>query len=186
MSSRFTVLKARLHIADIDRGYYADPVLTLARHPSETDERVAVRLLAFIMQAGPELAFANGLTQEDEPDLWEKDATGDIRLWVEVGLPDPKGIRKACTRSRSVVIYSYGGRAAHVWWETHQSKLEALGNLTVLEVPVLVSHALAALVQRTMDLNATIQEGQIWVADGKASVTVALDVRKTGMDSKRS
>lgn len=186
MASRFTVLKARLHIADIDRGYYADPVLTLARHPSETDERVAMRLLAFMRHAGPELALANGLTEEDEPDLWEKDATGDIRLWVEVGLPDPKRIRKACTRARRVVIYSYGGRAAHVWWDAHQNKLEVQENLTVFEVPVLVSQALTALVQRTMDLNSTIQEGDMWVADGKTSVTVVLDVRKAGMDPKRS
>lgn len=185
MSSRFTVLRAKLQIANIDRGYYADHVLTLARHPSETEERVAVRLLAFILQAGPQLALARGLTEEDEPDLWQKDATGDICLWVEVGLPDPKRIRKACTRARSVVIYSYGGRAAHVWWEMHQSKFEALENLTVWEIPALVSQALAALVQRTMNLNGTIQEGGIWVADDKTSVTVALDVRKAGAHPER-
>ncbi len=186
MSSRFTVLKARLHIADIDRGYYADHVLTLAHHPSETDERVAMRLLAFVLQASPKLAFARGLTEEDEPDLWEKDATGDTHLWVEVGLPDPKRVRKACTRARRVLIYSYGGRAAQVWWETHRDKLEALENLTVLEVPVLVSQALAALVQKTMNLNGTIQDDQIWVADDKTSVTVALDVRKGGIHPKKT
>lgn len=186
MSSRFTVLKARLHIADIDRGYYGDHVLTLAHHPSETDERVAMRLLAFILQASSQLALARGLTEEDEPDLWEKDAIGDIRLWVEVGLPDPKRIRKACTRAQRVLICSYGGRAAHVWWETHRDKLEALQNLTVLEVPAQVSQELAALVQRTMNLNGTIQDDQIWIADDKTSVTVALDVRKAGAGPQRS
>lgn len=186
MTSRFTVLRARLHIADIDRGYYADPVLTLARHPSETDERVALRLLAFMRHASPTLALANGLTDEDEPDVWDKDATGDIRLWIEVGLPDPKRVRKACTRARRVVIYSYGGRAAHVWWEAQRARLEGLLNLTVFEVPALVSQALTALVQRTMDLNATIQEGDMGVADGKTSVAVAVTVRKVGIDPKTS
>lgn len=185
MSSRFTVLRARLQIADIDRAYYGDHVLTLARHPSETEERVAVRLLAFILEAGPQLALARGLTQDDEPDLWQKDATGDIRLWVEVGLPDPKRIRKACARARSVVIYSYGGRAANVWWETHRLKFEALETLTVCEIPAAVSQALAALVQRTMDLSATIQEGGIWIADDKTSVTVALDTRKKSTRPER-
>lgn len=184
MASRFTVIKARLHIADIDRGYYADPVLTLARHPSETDERVAMRLMAFMRHAGPELALANGLTEEDEPDLWEKEATGDIRLWVEVGLPDAKRIRKVCTRARHVVIYSYGGRAAHMWWEAQQGKLQALENLAVFDVPSAASQALAALVQRTMDLNCLIQEGDMVVTDGKTSVTVGLLARKADRGQK--
>ena len=185
MSSRFTVLRAKLRIADIDRAYYGDHVLTLARHPSETEERVAVRLLAFILHAGPDLALARGLTQDDEPDLWQKDATGDIRLWIEVGLPDPKRIRKACARARSVVIYSYGGRAANAWWETHKLTFEALENLAVWEIPAPVSQALGALVRRTMDLSGTIQEGGIWISDDKTSVTVALDARKVSAHRER-
>ncbi|HUW99295.1 MAG TPA: YaeQ family protein [Acidiferrobacter sp.] len=178
MSSRSTVLRARLHIADIDRGYYADHVLTLARHPSETDERVAMRLLAFILHAEAAPVFANGLSNEDEPDLWSKERTGDVSLWVLVGLPDPKRVRKATIRATHTVVYSYGGRAAQVWWEAHHKKLEALSSLTVIEVSATVSQALAVMVQRTMELNCTIQDGQIWIADDKVSVLVTMDVRK--------
>jgi len=178
MSSRSTVLKARLHIADIDRGYYADHILTLARHPSETDERVVVRLLAFMLNADASLAFANGLTHEDEPDLWCKDRTGDVSLWIEVGLPDPKRVRKAAIRARRTMIYSYGGRSAKVWWDANQQKLEAIQNLTIAEVPTSVSQALVAIVQRAMELNCTIQDGQVWIADDKVSVPVTLEMRK--------
>ncbi|MHB8253392.1 MAG: YaeQ family protein [Acidiferrobacter sp.] len=178
MSARSTVLKARLHIADIDRGYYADHVLTLARHPSETDERVAMRLLAFMLHADADLTLAHGLTHADEPDLWVKDRIGDIKLWIEVGLPDAKRVRKAATLARQMVIYSYGGRAAKVWWEAHDARLDALENLTIIDVPASVSLPLAALVQRTMELNCTIQDGQTWIADNATSVAVTLDMRK--------
>lgn len=179
MSPRSTVLKARLHIADIDRGYYGDHVLTLAQHPSETEERVAVRLLAFMLHASEAgLAFANGLTHEDEPDLWAKDGTGAVALWIEVGLPDPKRVRKAAVRGRRVIVYTYGGRSAGVWWDVSRAKLDPIEDLAIVDVPTATSQGLTALVQRTMELNCTVQDGQIWIADEKTSVAVILGIRK--------
>src|SRR5487761_2687911 len=124
MTQKSTVFKVDLHIADLDRHYYHDHALTLARHPSETDERMMVRLLAFALHAHEALSFANGLSTDDEPDLWQKDLTGAIELWIDVGLPEERAIRKACGRAGQVCIYSYGGRAAVIWWEQCRSKLE--------------------------------------------------------------
>ena len=174
MALKATIFKAELQIADMDRNYYHDHALTLARHPSETDERMMVRLLAFALHAHEALTFANGLSTNDEPDLWQKDLTGAIALWIDVGLPDEKEIRKACGRSEQVCIYSYGGRVADMWWEQCRSKLERSRNLTVYAVSAESSKALAQLAQRNMQLHCTIQDGQIWLADQNERVLVAV------------
>lgn len=172
MAIKSTVFKADLQIADMDRPYYQGHGLTLARHPSETDERMMVRLLAFALNANEALAFGKGLSDDDEPDLWQKDLTGAIDLWIETGLPDEKRIRRACGRSGRVIVYTYGGRVADMWWEQNGNALRRLDNLTVVNLPVEATTALAELVQRTMQLQCTIQDGQVWVSDGAASVAV--------------
>jgi uncharacterized protein YaeQ len=165
-----TVFKAELQLANLDRGYYADHSLTLARHPSETDERLMLRVLAFALQARPALAFGDGLSSDDQPDLWEKDLTGAIQLWIDVGLPEDKLVRKACGRAAQVVVYSYGGHRAELWWAQAKKTLEAVDNLAVYEVPLEASRALAALAQRNMRLQCTIQEGQALFTDGERAV----------------
>lgn len=174
MALKATIFKAELQIADMDRHYYHDHALTIAQHPSETDERMMVRLLAFALHAHEALAFGKGLSTEDEPDLWQKDLTGVIDLWVDVGLPDEKRIRKACGRAKQVIIYSYGGRNADLWWEQNRSKLERAKNLTVLGLPQVSTQALAKFAQRTMHLHCTIQDGEIWLADNDDRVQLDL------------
>jgi uncharacterized protein YaeQ len=169
-----TIFKADLQIADLDRNYYHDHALTLARHPSETDERMMVRLLAFLLHAHESLSFGNGLSTCDEPDLWRKDLTGAIELWIDVGLPDEKLVRRACGRASQVFIYTYGGRIADTWWSQCRHKLEQIRNLTVNNLPREVSHAIAKQAQRNMRLNCTIQDGQIWLADGNESTLFEL------------
>jgi len=168
MALKSTVYKAELAVADMERGYYADHALTLARHPSETEERLMVRILAFALHAAPDLAFGQGLCVEDEPDLWLRDLTGAIRLWIDVGLPDEKWLRKACKRAQRVVLLAYGERTAPVWWRQNADKLKVLGNLCVLNLPG--SEGLTALAARSMRLQCTIQEGQVWLTDGQHSV----------------
>ncbi|MCK9987997.1 MAG: hypothetical protein AzoDbin1_04469 [Azoarcus sp.] len=171
MALKATIFKAELVVADMDRNYYGDHNLTIARHPSETDERMMVRILAFALYADPALAFAKGLCVDDEPDLWQKDLTGLVERWIDVGQPDEKWIRKACGRAREVVVMSYG-RAADVWWNGIRDKLTRLTNLTVLNLPGDVAPALAALTARTMRLQCTIQDGQLWITDGSETVSV--------------
>lgn len=170
MALKSTVYKADLQIADMDRNYYADHSLTLARHPSETEERLMVRILAFALYAHEDLAFGRGLCVDDEPDLWRRDPTGAIELWLDVGLPDEKWVRKACNRAERTVIISYGGRPAEVWWQQNRDKLARLPRLEVLNLAEAESQSLASLAQRSMRLQCTIQDGQILLTDGQTSL----------------
>ena len=175
MAIKATVFKATLQIADMDRHYYADHTLTLARHPSETDERMMVRLLAFALYANDMLAFGKGLSSDEEPDLWQKDLTGAIERWIEVGLPDERIIRKASGRANQVVVLSYG-RPANIWWDQNRSKLQRLNNLTVLSLPPDTTQALAALANRNMQLQCTIQEGHIMFTSDAGMIEVEPEV----------
>ncbi len=180
MALKSTVFKANLQIADIDHGYYADHALTLARHPSETDERMMIRLVAMALQAhrlqtelggDGTLAFGAGLSDPDEPDAWLRDYTGQTRLWVEVGQPEDKPLAKACSKSDAVVVYCFV-HAADVWWRGIESKLTRLDKLQVWRVPSAASQALAALAERSMQLQATIQEGVLMLGNGRGQVDV--------------
>jgi len=179
LALKSTIFKADLSVADIDRGVYRDHALTIARHPSETDERMMVRLLAFALHADERLEFGRGLSAEDEPDLVLRDLTGTIEQWIDVGLPDERDVRRACGRAREVHVYAYGGRATALWWEKAAPTLARQARLVVREVPLEASRALAALADRTMKLQFTIQDGQVLVAGGDDLVTVDLRPIKT-------
>lgn len=161
MALKSTVFKAEVQIADMDRHHYGNHALTLARHPSETDERMMVRILAFALYADEALAFGRGLSEEDEPALCKKDLTGAMILWIHVGQPDEKLIRKSCARAEEVVVLTYGGAVADIWWEKNRSKLEHLDNLTVFNLAQAESQALSSMVKRSMILQATIQDGAV-------------------------
>jgi len=162
MALKSTIFKAELQVSDLDRAHFASHTLTVARHPSETDERMMVRLLAFALDADEHLVFGRGLSTEDEADLVQADLTGAIALWVDVGLPDERELRKACGRAARVKLYLYGGRAASLWWRANEAALARLSNLDVLEVPEELSAALARLAARTMRFDCTIQDGEVW------------------------
>ena len=172
MAIKATIFKANLQIADMERHYYQDHVLTLARHPSETDERMMVRLLAFALHAHEFLEFGQGMTADDDADLWIKDLTGAIELWIDVGIPDEKLIRKACGRANQMIVYTYGGRVADMWFAQNSAQFERQKNLTIINLPVESTRALAKLAQRNMQLQCTVQDGQVWLSDGKESVLV--------------
>ncbi len=184
MAIKATIFKANLQIADMERHYYQDHALTLARHPSETDERLMVRLLAFALHAHEYLEFGQGMTDDDEADLWQKDLTGAITLWIDVGIPDEKLIRKACGRAEQVVVYCYGGRVADMWYAQNAAQFERQKNLTVVNLPLECTQALAGLAQRTMNLQCTIQDGQVWLGDGNDSVLVERVVLKQALGGR--
>lgn len=182
MALKSTIFKAELAIADMDRHYYRDHALTLARHPSETDERLMVRVLAFAVLADERLEFGKGLSDVDEPDLWRRDLTGAIEEWVEVGLPDERRIVRAAGRAGRVVVLAYGGHTANLWWKGVEGKLARLGNLTVLNLPVEATQGLAALVQRSMRLQAAIQEGHVLVTSEHGTVSIQPEVWRQTAD----
>lgn len=173
MALKSTIHKAQLQIADIDRGLYADHALTLALHPSETEERLMVRLLAFALQVPADdhdgaLLFARGLSDTDEPDLWQHGLAGELRHWIEVGQPDERRLARACGRADRVSVYCYSA-AAPIWWSGVARGLARQDKLAVWQLPAAESQALAALCERSMQLQVNVQDGQIWVGNGRAS-----------------
>ena len=162
MAPKATVVKAELQISDMDRHYYATHMLTLAQHPSETDER---------------LEYGRGLSNEEEPDLWRRDYVGDIQLWIDLGQPDESRIKKACGRAQQVVVINYSGRAADIWWDRIASSLTRLKNLTVIDIPTDVVESLATLIQRGMRLNCLVQDGEMQLMSDTINVTLTPTVR---------
>ncbi|WP_323844776.1 YaeQ family protein [Microbulbifer magnicolonia] len=178
MALKATIFKARVQIADMDRGYYGEHQLTLARHPSETDERMMVRLLAFAHNAAEGLEFTRGLSSDDEADLWQMSLSGEIELWIEVGLPTEERLRKASSRAAQVLVYSYGRRAAPIWWQKQGGALARFDNLRVYHLPEEATEQLAAMAERNMDLSATIQDGHIWLSAADRSVEIIPQIWK--------
>jgi uncharacterized protein YaeQ len=180
LALKSTIFKAQVAVADIDHGYYADHTLTLARHPSETDERMMVRLAALAFHAHElqtvcngdgTLAFGKGLSDPEEPDVWLRDFTGATRLWIEVGQPDESAITKASRKADQAAVYVFQ-HSAEIWWRGIENKLTRLQNLAVWRVPTEASQALAALAQRSMQLQATLQEGVLMLGDGARTVDI--------------
>jgi uncharacterized protein YaeQ len=177
MAPKATVVKAELQVTDMDRHYYASHNLTLAQHPSETVERLMVRLLAFALHADERLEFGRGLSDEDEPALWRRDRTGDIEQWIELGQPDESRIRKACGRAQQVVVVNYGGRAAEVWWNKNAAALTRLKNLSVIDIDAESVDAVATLFERGMRLTGMIQDGELQLMDATRAVALRPVVR---------
>lgn len=177
MALKATIYKATIQLADMDRNVYGDHGVTIARHPSETDERMMMRLLAFALNVPADndngaLEFAKSLWDTDEPDLWQKDLTGQIVQWLEVGQPDDKRLMKASPRAERVTVYSFS-HSTPIWWAGIATRITRARNLAVWQVPAEQSQALAALAQRTMQLQVTVQDGTVWVGDGTRSVEVS-------------
>lgn len=174
MALKSTVFKADLQVSDMDRHYYQGHPLTIAQHPSETDERMMVRLLAFALNADEALAFGKGISSDDEPDLWRKELTGEVDLWIEVGQPDEQRIRRAAGRANKVIIYTYSGRGAEVWWKKTADAVARTKNVSVVDIAPATVDALAALTQRTMQIQFMVQDGQAQVISGESIVPVEL------------
>ncbi len=114
------------------------------------------------------------MTDDDEADVWQKDLTGAIVLWIDVGIPDEKLIRKACGRANQVIVYCYGGRVVEMWFAQNRAQFKRIKNLTVINLPVESTRAIAKMAQRNMQLHCTIQDGQVWLDNGKDSVMIEL------------
>jgi uncharacterized protein YaeQ len=171
MAPKATVHKCQLQVSDMDRHYYAEHALTVAQHPSETDQRVMVRLLAYALHADERLVFGRGLSTDDEPDLWRHALDGRIEQWIDLGQPDEARIRRACGRADEVVVIGYSGRAFDLWWEKNANGLARLDNLSVIDVST-GAEQLALLLARNLDVQCLIQDGEVqWIT---AAGTVVL------------
>jgi len=176
MAISATINKVTLNIADMDRHYYQSHDITAAQHPSETDYRFMMRMIAFAYNASENLRFTKGLSSEDEPEIWQKSLIDDIELWIDFGQLDDKRIRKACGRSDQVIIYTYNEGKASVWWEQIKTKLDRYTNLSIYQV--LVEDDIASLVNRNMQLQCNIEDGEMYLGDDETSFSVRLSKRK--------
>ena len=173
MALKATIYKAELQVSNMDRGYYATHSLVLALHPSETEERMMLRVLAFALNANDELVFGKGISSE-EPDLWRHDLTGQVEQWIEIGQPDEQALRRAAGRAREVTVYQSATRGASVWWEKNAEALLRIRNLRLLQVPATACDALAQLANRNMQLQFLVQDGVVQVMGDVASVQIEL------------
>ena len=178
MALKATIHKATVQVSDLDRNLYTDHSLTLARHPSETDERMVMRLLAYVLNAPPNndlgtLDFGKDMWDPDEPCLWQIDHTGLIEHWIDIGQPDEKRVAKACGRAKRVTIYSFSGATAS-WWSSVSAKLSRFDRLTVWQLPPDQAEQLGTLADRSMEIQITLQEGNLWVEGNGKSVELTL------------
>ena len=185
MALKATIYKANLSISDMDRGYYGEHSLTVARHPSETDERMMMRVLAFAMQCPADdqngtLDFAKGLFDVDEPELWHKDLTGAVQHWIDMGLPDLDRMKRVSARATRCSVWTFAS-STPVWWDGVKNGVARLQNLSIYHVPSAQSLALAKLTQRTMQLQIMVQDGTIWVSSGEDSVEIQRETLKAGV-----
>ena len=170
MAANATIHKLNLNIANMDTHYYAEHSLTLAKHPSENELRLMVRILAFIFNANEDLSFCKGISQDDEPDLWQKDLSGDIDLWIDLGQPDEKRIKKACGRAKEVIIYTYQEGMAASWFKQNKKVLNRLNNLSVIYVNI--EGNIEEFCQRSMNLQANISDGELSLIAQEESIEV--------------
>ncbi len=170
MAANATIYKANINIANMDTNYYAEHNLTLAKHPSENNLRLMARLLAFVFNADKDLVFCKGISQDDEPDLWQKDLSGDILLWIDLGQPDEKRIKKACGRSKKVVIYVYQEGIATPWFKQNKKLLNRFKNLSIIYLNI--DGNIQELSERSMSLQANISDGELNLISEEKSIII--------------
>ena len=173
MAQKATIYKVELSVSDMDRHYYETHKLTVAKHPSETDERLMVRILAYAINAHEQLEFSRGLSTDDEPDLWQKNLRNEIELWVTLGLPSEKIVRQSCSKAKEVIIYSYGGRTAEVWWDKIKGSTTRFENLQVINLAEAETKELVKLANRSMKLQVNIQDRDLMVSMDDSIVYVS-------------
>ena len=171
MALKATINKAVIHLSDMDRNYYDTLNLTIAQHPSETDRRMMIRLVAFILNAHENLQFGKGVSDEDEAAIWQINFSEEIELWIELGQLDEKRIKKACNKSKQVKLYCYGS-SADTWWSQSESKLKQFSKLSVEQFDEDTTEALAELISRSMEFQCSIQDGQLWITSGSDTLLV--------------
>jgi uncharacterized protein YaeQ len=181
MAQKATIYKIELSVSDMDRHYYEVHKLTVAKHPSETDERLMVRIVAFALNAHEHLEMTKGLSTDDEPDIWQKSLSGELDVWVALGLPSEKVVRQSCGKAGKVVVYSYGGRTAEMWWDKIKNSTTRFDNLQVINFSETDTGALAKLASRAMKLQVNIQDGDVMVSVDD-SVVYVTPVKWKGSD----
>lgn len=173
MALPVTIYKATIQLADLDRGIYETLQTTVARHPSETEERLVGRLLAYALFYEDGLGFTKGVCEGDQPDLWLKGPDGRVRTWIEVGLPDPERLLKASRHAEQVVLLAFGARLAG-WERQHLGKLNSSDTIVVVSLDQGFINQLLARLERSISWSITITEGNLYLQDGAETLETIL------------
>jgi uncharacterized protein YaeQ len=171
MALKPTIYKAQVELADSDRNCFESVPLTMAKHPSETLERMMVRLLAYCLNCARGLEFTKGISTADEPDLWLHSDSGEIEQWIEVGHPEEPRLRKACGRARQVCVFAFA-KSTPTWWKLNGEAIAALPHLQVWQFDWTEVQAATDLCSRTMHLNVSIVGGIMYLDNGTNSTSV--------------
>ncbi|MDD2829687.1 MAG: YaeQ family protein [Sulfuricurvum sp.] len=173
MAAGSTIYKAQLSIADMDRNYYETHEITIAQHPSETDERLMIRLVAFALNASDRLVITKGIGGDDEPELWEKNYGGEVELWIDLAQVDEKRLRKACGRSERVIVYTYNLKSASAWWKQNGTTFSRFKNLSVIH---LTTEGIETLCERTMRIQCNISDSELSFHSDRGDVVITQEV----------
>lgn len=178
MALKSTIYKARLTVSNLNIHHYHDYALTIARHPSENNLRVMIRLLAFALNSQDEVQFTKGLSSDSEPDLWKINHDGSIALWIELGLPDERHVRQICSKANLVTVYTYHGNQAEQWFDSIAGKVQRFDHLKIVHLTFTDTHALEALAEKGMNLNISIEDNEIWVSNETERMCVEFKIVK--------
>ena len=162
MALSSTIYKFSISLSDLDRNKFETLNLTVAQHPSETAERMMVRVLCYGLHAQEFLQFTKGLSTPELPDIWSQSLDGQTLLWLDVGEPNADRIKKATRGADDVWVYSFNSKS-DVWWSQEQSKFEPLA-VKVRQFSWGEVVSLAALLERKMDFSLTISGDLLYVA----------------------
>lgn len=171
MAANAIIHRALLNIANMDKNYYEEHHLTLAQHPSENDLRLMIRLVAFILNANDSLTFCKGISQDNEPDLWQKSPGGDIEMWIDLGQPDKKRIKKACARSEKVIIYTFKESVASTWFKQIENSLNRFKNLQIIHLNI--DGDIESLYKRSMNIQCNIFDNELTLIEGDNTVVIS-------------
>ena len=175
MALKSTIYKANIQLSDMDRNYYDTINLTIAKHPSETDQRLMIRLVCFLLNAHQDLQFGKGISDEDEAAIWQKNYSDEIELWIELGQVDSRRIKKACSRAKQVILYTYGN---DIWWPQVENKIVAFDNLSVKSFPKDICQQLEQIAARNMEMQCSIQDGQMWLTLNEKTLLIETQILK--------
>lgn len=171
MALKSTIYKISVHLADMDREYYDTLNLTIAQHPSETEQRLFARMLAFVLNAHEHLSFGKGVSEEDEAAIWQINYAEQIELWIELGQPDEKRLKKASNRADKVKLYCYNS-SSDVWWNQNKNKCAQFKRLSVIQFSPEQISLLSQRITRTMEIQVSIQDDQLWLTLGEETILI--------------
>ena len=183
MALKSTIYKVRLTLSNLNIHHYSDYSLTIAKHPSENELRMMIRLLAFSLSAQEDVQFTKGLSADNEADLWKINHDGSIEHWIELGLPDERRIRQICSKANKVTIYTYHGNQALLWFESIENKVQRFDHLNIIHFSVKDTHLLEAFAEKGMNLNISIEDNDIWISNETERICVEYLVVKGSLNN---